>query len=358
MDREWPIQEHVSLRDWTTFSVGGPARYFMELRVPDDIPHAFAYAAENALPVFVLGGGSNVLVSDSGYSGLVLHMAMTGWTLQSENAHDVLLRVSAGEVWDTVVEHTVQHGWWGIENLSAIPGSVGAVPVQNVGAYGQEVADTIVSVEAWDRQASQWCVLTRDQCAFGYRQSIFNTCALDRYVITYVTFRLRRNGTPNLSHASVVDWLQRQACNQPSLTDMRQAIIAIRTDGRLPDVRVTGNVGSFFKHILLRPAELDAMRHKVAATLGSSVADQLYQLGCRFKIGAQHKLPAGALLQACDVVGWREGQAAQYQKNPLVLVNLNRSAQAQDVSALAQRIRACVREKTGIELDMEPRWIE
>ncbi len=357
MDRTLPIQEHVSLRDWTTFRVGGPARYFIDLRSPDDLSRAFSFAATAGLPVFVLGGGSNLLVKDAGYHGLVLHMATSGWTVQSEDEHAVLLRVSAGEEWDTVAEYAVQNGWWGIENLSAIPGSVGAVPVQNVGAYGQEVSDTIISVEAWDRQSAQWCALTPDQCAFGYRTSIFNTSALDRYVITHVTFRLQRNGTPNLSHASVVDWLQRQACSQPSLADMRRAIIAIRTDGRLPDVHRTGNVGSFFKHALLRSAELDAMRQKVAISLGPEIADQLYELGHRFKAGELHKLPAGALIQAAGAVGWREDQAVQHERNPLVLVNLDGTAHARDVIKLADRIRDCVIEKTGIELSMEPRIV-
>ncbi len=353
---ELTIQEQVPLSAWTSLRMGGPARYFVTLRSADVVPNAFEFARQQSLPTLVLGGGSNVLVSDDGFSGTVIHVATEGYTVKTEGETAVLVRVAAGESWDDFVADAVRNGWWGIENLSLIPGKVGAVPIQNVGAYGQEVSDTIISVEAWDTQREEWCTLTPTQCAFGYRQSLFNTSEADRYVITQVTFRLHLHGTPNLTHAAVAGALP-ESGHEASLDAMRRCIIALRTDGRLPDVRETGNVGSFFKHVLLSEVELQAMRDRMAETLDPTIAGRLFDLGQRFRVGERYKLPAGALIRACGVADWQEGGAAQFAGNPLVLINRDGAAKAQDVRLLAHRIRDCVFENSGIELTVEPRCI-
>lgn len=355
--RSLTFRKNESLRRWTTLRVGGGAQYFCFIRSAIEIPDALAFAAARSLSVFVLGGGSNVLVSDEGYPGLVLHISTSGWTIESGEPNTVCVRVAAGVIWDSLVEYAVKNGWWGIENLSGIPGTVGAAPVQNIGAYGQEVSDAIVSVDTWDCEASTWRSLAHDDCQFSYRQSIFNTSAIDRYVITYVTFRLRRDNSPCRSHAAVGAWLDRHGDTNASIQDMRRCILALRGDGRLPDVCITGNVGSFFKHVLLDSSELKAMRERVSTFMGRSIADELYNLARRFQVGALYKLPAGILIRACGAIGWREGGAAQYENNPLVLVNSTGVATAQDVIRLANRIRDCVLEYAGIELKIEPRCI-
>ncbi len=351
------LLEEESLRRWTTLRVGGAARFFYALTATEKMADALTFAQERALPVFVLGGGSNVLVSDSGFAGLVIHIHTAGCVVESDDGSTVAVRVAAGESWDAFVAHSVDMGWWGIENLSGIPGTVGAVPVQNVGAYGQEVSDTIVSVEAWNREASSWCTLTPEDCQFGYRQSVFNTSAIDQYIITQVTFRLQRRGGGCLDHVAVGEWLDRHACKNPSLRDLRRGILALRSDGRLPDVRATGNVGSFFKHVLLTSDDLERLRRHLADRMELLSADRLYELARRFRVGGFFKLPAGALIQACGAVGWQEGGAAQHERNPLVLVNRDGTASAKDVMRLAERIRDCVFENAGIELKIEPRCI-
>ncbi|MBS1250223.1 MAG: UDP-N-acetylenolpyruvoylglucosamine reductase [Chloroflexi bacterium] len=176
------IKKNVPLRDLTTFGIGGPARYYLRAETEEDIIHAWGAAQREGIPVFILGGGSNLLVSDRGFGGLVIHVATRGVTVLAEGETSVTLRVAAGENWDRFVARTVEAGWWGVENLSAIPGSVGAFPIQNVGAYGQEARDVVQSVRVWDTQTGTIKTLTNADCHFGYRTSIFNTDQKGRYL--------------------------------------------------------------------------------------------------------------------------------------------------------------------------------
>lgn len=373
------IREQVPLRDLTTFQTGGPARYVVDCRVAGDIPKAIAFAAERGLPFCMLGGGSNVLAADGGYDGVVLHLALRGLEVLQENPQAVEVGVAAGEDWDGFVAHCVARGWWGVENLSGIPGTTGAAPVQNVGAYGQEVADTLVRVEAWDARTRAWVVLPAGACTFGYRRSIFNTVDAGRYVVSRVVFRLPRQGRANTSHVSVASLLEHRSTGwgtrlrlglgrrlpgcrallnrlqkPPTLAQMRACILALRTDGRLPDVRTTGNAGSFFKNIVL---DEPAFRRLLARLSGLTGADAVRRLeaGVRgFATASGLKIPAGELVKLCGLQDAREGGAALHPANPVILVNATGAARAADIIRLAARLVRTIWEQTGVRLEPEP----
>ena len=239
------IRKEIPLAPLTTFGIGGPARYFAVATTEEEVVEAVFWAKERAIPLFVLGGGSNLLVRDAGFAGLVLKVGMMGVEESEGNQFDV----GAGEVWDRFVERMTSLGMAGVECLAGIPGSVGGTPVQNVGAYGQEVAETIESVRAFDRSALEWVELDKAACRFRYRESLFNTDEPGRYLVTRVRFRLRANGEPNLRYAD----LQRRFAGKFGVTLMEVATAVReirRAKGMLlvegdPDCR---SAGSFFKN--------------------------------------------------------------------------------------------------------------
>ena len=348
------IIEHTPLSGLTTFRIGGSARYLIPVQSPGDIPAACGFARAESLPLFVLGGGSNLLVSDHGYEGVVLKMELRGIDVVEEHPDRVKIRAGAGEDWDRFVAWCVERGYWGVENLSLIPGTVGAVPVQNVGAYGQEAGDVIVSVEAYDRETGAWVTLMHDDCGFGYRRSIFNTTHRDRYVINRVSFELQRDGAPNLSHTALRD---RLSGGTPTLVALREAVMALRSDGRLPDVKTTGNAGSFFKNLFLDEPAFHAMLARIENQLGVEAARRVETLGRRFMSPEGFKIPAVDLIKLCGLTGRRCGGAALHPSNPLVIVNADGRATANDVIRLAKEIQAAVREQAGIALEIEPRLL-
>src|ERR1700681_536088 len=233
------IRENVPLAPLTTLQVGGSARYFAELRREDDVRQAAQFAKTRELPLFVLGGGSNLVVADSGWPGLVLRVAIGGITTQTTDApgHAVLFSVGAGVNWDDFVAQAVVQNCAGVECLSGIPGSVGGTPVQNVGAYGQEVADTIESVRALDMKEDRIVVLPKPACGFRYRTSNFNTAERGRYIILRVNFRLKRGGAPSLKYADLQKHFAEHLAEKktpPSLAEVREAVREIRrTKGML-----------------------------------------------------------------------------------------------------------------------------
>src|SRR5581483_8325145 len=243
------IQENVPLAPLTTFQIGGPARYFSEARTPEEVKASAAFARSRNLPLFVLGGGSNLLVSDAGWPGLVLKVGILG--INHVHGHNrVLFEAGAGEDWDGFVAATVAHGMGGIECLSGIPGSVGGTPVQNVGAYGQEAADVIESVQVLDLENGELVELSKEDCGFRYRSSIFNTTQRGRYVILQVSFALQHGATPHLEYADLKSYFAGWTV-APNLLQTREAVLQIRASkgmlstGTDQDSR---SAGSFFKN--------------------------------------------------------------------------------------------------------------
>jgi UDP-N-acetylmuramate dehydrogenase len=340
------IFENISLAGFTTFGVGGPARWFAEAAREAEIAEASAWAHQQGVPLFVLGGGSNVLVADEGFAGLVLHVGLKGIERDGER-----FRVGAGQSWDEFVERAVGLECAGVECLAGIPGTVGGTPVQNVGAYGQEVASVIQRVRAFDLKTREFVEFSNAECGFAYRRSRFNTTDRGRYIVTRVDYRLRQNGEPLIEYQDLkAHFAGRPAA--PTLAETAAAVRGIRrSKGMLlvdgdPDCR---SAGSFFKNPAVTEEVAERVR-KFAASAGVSV---------RLFPGDDGlvKIPAAWLIeQAGFRKGYVMGAAGISSRHTLALVNLG-AATAKEILALAEKIRASVEEKFGIRLEMEPEMV-
>ncbi len=345
------LQEFVPLAPYTTLGVGGPARFFCEARGEAEVEQAAQFARERNLPLFVLGGGSNLLVSDRGFDGVAMRVGATDSKHECREGNSVLLEVGAGENWDDVVLYAVDRGYAGIECLAGIPGDVGGTPVQNVGAYGQEVAETIVQVRAYDLETRTFVDLDHEACRFGYRRSLFNTDARGRYIVIAVTYKLRAGGEPALRYADVKRHFaaQMERGEKPTLRQVYDAVRSIREQkGMLvgqggPDGR---SAGSFFKNPVISPAMLGEIALRA---------------GCRRDEVPQYpagegrvKLAAAWLVERAGFQkGFAMGRAAISSRHTLALVNLG-GATAAELIALRDAVSAAVETKFGVQLEQEP----
>jgi len=346
------VQENVSLAPLTTFRIGGPARFFVEAQSLSDVQEAVAFGLTRNLPLFVLGGGSNLVVADSGWLGLVLKVAVVGISRRPglEDGKAVF-DVGAGESWDGFVAHAVAADCAGIECLSGIPGSVGGTPVQNVGAYGQEVAETIESVEALDLKDGQIRELCREACGLSYRSSIFNSSERGRFIIVRVTYALAPGGTPHLEYAD----LRRHFADRdsaPNLAETREAVRSIRArKGMLivegdPDSR---SAGSFFKNPVLSEEQ-----HK---ELQKRAQSKKLSIPSYPALEQKQKVSAAWLVEHSGFArGYRRGQAAISSKHALAIVN-HGGATAAEVLALKDEIQEKVEETWGVRLEAEPVFV-
>jgi UDP-N-acetylmuramate dehydrogenase len=337
----------VALAPLTTLGVGGPARWLMRATTVEQVAAAHAWADERDLPLFVLGGGSNVVVADCGFEGLVLQVAITGIEARADDG-DTLITAGAGEPWDRVVAASVARGLAGLECLSGIPGSVGGTPVQNVGAYGQEVAGTIEAVVAYDRTTRRVLQLRPEECAFAYRMSRFKGADADRFVITSVTFRLRPD-KPTVTYPDVVSYVREHQLVAPGVADVRAAVLAIRRQKGMvldPSDSDTRGVGSFF----MNPVVSADICERVSTLAGVPAPRCVLPDG-------RVKIPAAWLIERA---GFRKGQSAGpvgiSSKHPLALVNRG-GATARDVLRLAAAIKSRVVDRFGIWLRPEPIFV-
>lgn len=339
------IREGVLLAPFTTFGIGGPARYFAEARTEDQIVEAVSAAKERGVPLFVLGGGSNLLVRDTGFGGLVVRIEIGG--VDQDKPWSPEFCVGAGEPWDQFVEKAVEANCAGIECLAGIPGSVGGTPVQNVGAYGQEVAQTIRQVRVFDTSTMAFRWMSNDDCRFRYRESIFNTTDRGRYIVTQVVFSLHY-GEPTLSYADLKRRFAGRERN-PSLREVADAVREIRRGKGM--LLVDGDAdcrsaGSFFKNPIVGAERLEG----IAAAAGveeSNVPRWVAGVG-------RIKIPAAWLLeQAGFVKGYGEGRAGISTRHTLALTNRGGATFA-DVEHLQDEIVRGVRERFGIILEREP----
>jgi UDP-N-acetylmuramate dehydrogenase len=344
------IQENVPLAPLTTFRVGGPTRYFIEANTIGEVQEGVRSARSNGSPLFVLGGGSNLLVSDAGWPGLVLKIGIRGIEPRSDGA-DTLFDVGAGEEWDKFVALAVAHNCAGVECLSGIPGSVGGTPVQNVGAYGQEVAETIQSVLALDLKDGQLRELCNEACGFRYRTSIFNTSERGRFVILRVTYALARDGKPHIEYADLKRYFAERSVT-PNLAEAREAVLRIRAaKGMLitsgdEDCR---SAGSFFKNPVLSPEQYDGVAKRAAAK-GLEVPSYP-------ALEAQKKISAAWLVEHSGFAkGYVRGRAGISHKHTLAIVNRG-DATAADILALKDAIQQRVEETWGVHLEPEPVFV-
>jgi len=342
------IRERVPLAPLTTLGVGGPARYFAEARTESDVREAVEHAQSRDLPLFVLGGGSNLLVSDGGFNGLVLKMSSRGIKQAAGEGELVNFSVAAGEDWDSVVAHAVDESCAGIECLSGIPGSVGGTPVQNVGAYGQEVSETICEVTALDRQSLQLRTFTNPECGFGYRASIFNTTERERYIILRLSFSLRRGGKPTIRYADLQKAFV-DTTSDPTLAQVRAAVREIRHRKAMlivPGEDDARSAGSFFRNPIVPQHQFE--------DLESNLRVRGLILPSYPAVEGFRKLPAAWLVERAGFArGYTRGAAGISRRHSLAIVNRG-GATAADIVALNDDIQSRVLSEFGIQLQPEP----
>jgi UDP-N-acetylmuramate dehydrogenase len=339
------IQEHVPLTPRTTLGVGGPARWLVEAGSEAEVAAALAWAGDRGVATLVLGGGSNLLVADRGFPGLVIRVRVGG--LRATPCGDeVEVEAGAGEPWDALVAKAVASGWAGIECLSGIPGDAGATPIQNVGAYGQEVAETIARVRVMDRATGQVAELDREACGFGYRDSVFKREEKGRWVVVAVTFRLRPGGRPALRYAELTRTFAGKP--DPGLAEVREAVIALRRSKSMvidPGDENGRSAGSFF----MNPTLDAAAAARVRALLGPGEAMPEFPAG-----EGMVKLSAAWLIEHAGFPkGTREGRAGLSTRHALAVVNRG-GATAAEIVAFASRVREGVRDRFGVALSPEP----
>ncbi len=346
------IKENESLARHTSFRIGGPARHYIEITSANQLVEAMDFVAEKKLPWLALGGGSNMLVSDQGYEGVVLHICLKGMKLIQIDENRFELKVGAGEVWDDVVNFAVLHNLWEIENLSHIPGLAGGFPVQNVGAYGQEASQVIKEVYVYDIKAKQPRVLSKDDCQFAYRQSIFNTTKKEKYIITGLTLDLVTTPQPNLAYKDLAEYFTNKT---PTLLEIRQAVIAIR-DKKLPHPKDIGSAGSFFKNLELSLDQYKNMAEVVKGKLGQEKYEDLEKLVKQTATGI--KVPTAFVIdRLLGLKGLQIGGAKIYEQQALVIINYSGQAQASDVLSIFKKVRTKAKQLLGIEILPEPNLI-
>jgi UDP-N-acetylmuramate dehydrogenase len=327
------------LQNHTTFKIGGTAEYFFVAKNTDDIKSAIAWAKSRHLPIFVLGGGSNILVSDKGFRGLVIKNEIKGMKFVEESGDKVRFEIGAGEVWDEIVSFSVVRKYSGLENLSGIPGTVGGAAVQNAGAYGAELKDFVVSVSGVNLETAAGFNFTRTECRYAYRDSIFKQSK--KLFITQVTLMLSKKFTPNLSYAGLKD---KFADGQVTPQALRDTVLQTRAE-KLPDWHKFGTAGSYFKNPIVT--------NEKYAELVSKYSDLP-----NFPAGEGHvKIPLGFVLdKICGLKGYKLGPVGLYEKQALVLVNYG-GASARDVKNLVTKIKKNIFEKIGVNVEEEVEFI-
>ncbi|GLO39930.1 UDP-N-acetylenolpyruvoylglucosamine reductase [Pseudomonas putida] len=336
MTAQW--QKQVSLKPYNTFGIDVKARYFSQAHDDQEVRQALVQAQQGGLPVLVIGGGSNLLLTRD-IDALVLHMASRGRRVLSDDGERIVVEAEAGEPWHPFVQWTLAQGYCGLENLSLIPGTVGAAPMQNVGAYGVEIKDVFVGLTALDRETGELRDFGLAECAFGYRDSLFKRNP-GHWLILRVRFALSRTLRAHLDYGPVRQRLAEQGVTEPTAQAISEAICSIRRE-KLPDPTELGNAGSFFKNPVVSAEQVERIRAQYPGVVAYPQAD------------GQVKLAAGWLIEQAGWKGHREGDAGVHRLQSLVLVNYGQASGAQ-MHALARRIQADILERFGVELEMEP----
>jgi UDP-N-acetylmuramate dehydrogenase len=344
------IRENVPLAPLTTLQIGGAARFFVSAKNETEVVEAIRFAQANSLEIFVLGGGSNVLISDTGFDGLVLQIALKGISAFQEAGETVYVTAQAGEDWDGFVRFCVEKNLAGIECLSGIPGFVGGTPVQNVGAYGQEVSETIVSVRAFDRKNNQIIELTNARCGFAYRTSVFNTTEKNRYIVLVVTYALKYNGAPKIVYRDLQNFF---GDKKPDLAETRAAVLKIRAAKSMVIDAGDANsrsAGSFFKNPIVDNGKFSKVAEKAKA-LGIEEVPH-------FSVDAASvKIPAAWLIEKSGFhKGFRLGNAGLSTRHTLAIINAG-GANAADILNLKDAIQSKVKENFDLTLMPEPIFV-
>lgn len=334
------VHTNIPLKNYTTMKLGGNARFMGEAHTPQDLSDIYHTAKNQNLAIFILGGGSNVIVHDEGYPGIVVRNLIKGFDVLADDSSSTTFKIGAGENWDEVVKRTVDMNLTGIEAMSAIPGTAGAAPVQNVGAYGQEISETLVSLEAYDSETDQFVVLQNADCGFSYRHSIFRGDAKGRYVITSITLRLHKSPPTPPFYAALQAYFDTHGTTMYTPKIIREAVVAIRAD-KLPDPAKRPNTGSFFKNAIIEDWQLTDLKKDYPDV-------PVYDLGDK-----KYKIPTGWLIEQTGLKGQLINGMRVHDKNCLVLINESATSYT-DLATARDEVIGAVRDKFRIVIEQEP----
>ena len=332
------IKENVNLKTFNTFGIEVYCDYFVEINSVEDFKELIVKETYITNDKLIIGGGSNLLFTKN-FKGIVIKNNLKGIVVVSENETDVLIKASAGEVWHEFVLWCIERNYSGLENLSLIPGCVGASPMQNIGAYGVEIKEVFEQLEAYSVSNGELKVFNKSECEFGYRESVFKRRYKNQYLIGSVTFRLKKNAVLNTSYGAINTELNAMNISTPSIRDVSNAVIHIR-QSKLPDPKVTGNAGSFFKNPEVSQAKYTELKAKYEALVAYPLENGNY------------KLAAGWLIEQCGLKGHEQRGAAVHLKQALVLINKN-NANGEDVFNLSTYVIDRVSNKFGVHLERE-----
>lgn len=328
------IFENHSLKNHNTFGVDVKARYFVELNSVDDYKSILRNRELSGMKKVILGEGSNVLFQKD-FNGVVIKNCIKGINVAKEDEEIIDIKFGAGENWDEIVEYCVSKGYGGIENLSLIPGLVGAAPIQNIGAYGVELEQVFISLKGIFTENGKTKIFEKDECKFGYRDSIFKNELKGKFVVTEVTLRLSKKPGVNLTYKILQDYCKDKGMKNPTIADIRESVIEIRRS-KLPDPVEIGNAGSFFKNPVVNEEKLELIL--------AQNPDLVF-----FKSGDNYKIPAGWLIETCGLKGYRKGNVGTYPKQALVIVNYG-GASGEEIVSFSKMIQTEVMNKFGIFL--------
>lgn len=335
------IQKNASLKEFNTFGIDKKAEFFIQVTSVQEVIQALKEAKKMNLPVFILGGGSNILLTRD-IPGLVLKMCIKGFDILREDEKNVWVRVGAGEIWHDFVQRAIASDLAGVENLSLIPGTVGASPMQNIGAYGAEIQEVFDSLEAIDLQTFEKVIFDHSHCAFGYRESIFKNSAKNKYIITRVIFKLNKIPEFNISYGALQATLKEMGVEKLSLESVSKAVIQVRKS-KLPDPAIIGNAGSFFKNPTIPISQFESLKKKYEQLPGYPNDNGV-------------KVPAAWLLEKAGWKGKTFGDIGVHKHQPLVLVNYGKG-DGLAIKELSEQIQNDILEKFGIHLHPEVNFV-
>lgn len=339
------VQENVLLKEYTTFKIGGKAKYFVVARGLMELMEAILFAREKKIPFFVLGGGANILVSDEGYQGLVIKNEMKKRICVEASYGTNIVILGAGEEWDDAVAYTISKNLYGLENLSGIPGTVGACPVQNIGAYGQEIKNVLCSLKAIDSETGEERIFTNSDCEFSYRNSIFKRKEYRKYIIVEVSFLLKKHTETNIGYKDLQLYFLAKNMQKPALDVVRKAVLEIRAN-KFPDLETHGLAGSYFKNPIVTQDKFNELKSEYPAMPGFPEGEGLV------------KIPLAWILDnVCKLKGHIEGKVGLFERQPIILVNYG-GATADEVKTFSDKIKKIVLEKVGLVVEEEVELIK
>lgn len=363
------IEKNIPLAPLTTMKTGGYCSYLAHITQENQIPELLDWAKQHSLPTFIIGSGSNVVFSDAGFPGLVMKMEIPGINCIENTEQYIDIEVGAGVIWDDFVKYTVNNGFWGIENMSLIPGTVGAVAVQNVGAYGQDSKRVIQNVRVYDISRRCFTIIQNKDCQFRYRKSIFNTEKTGRYIIVSITFRLTKKAHPIITRQNLKKLLRKRygklfsrlvysQHEQYTQQQIRDTVIHLRSCGKaLPVPESDGNSGSFFQIQTLPHNHFWSIVRKAIRTCGPTTAIKI--ASCRLFLSNNEgvMIPPRILIQSCKATDVQSNGISLYKNNCTVIINSSKNAQAKDILNVIREVRTCIYSKLGVIIPIEPSLI-